>query len=134
MAQNTIGQYNFAVIQGVPEILTSPIEVIERPNVDGTALRGLGRRGREFACRTITDCESLTAGRWDLENYELLVGADPVPIVVNDVDYFMIQGILVAVLAVTPIRLQKASTITGGLNYSTGAVLYTGWRLKVIEV
>jgi len=134
MALNTIGPYQFAVIQGVPGILTDAIEVIERPNVNGTALRGLGRHGMQFVARTIEDVPSIWDARYRLTAYETLVGADAVPLVINDVDYFSTEGILVSVLAVTPIRISKAGEIVGGISPGSQAVVYAAWQMKVIEV
>lgn len=134
MAMNSIGPYQFAVIQGVPGILSRAIETIERPNVAGTALRGSGEHGMAFVARTIEDVQSMSHGRQVLSAYTTLIGAAPVQMIVNDVDYFSNEGILVAVTAVTPIRLKRASTVVGGIlpTGSSGAILYASWALKVI--
>lgn len=134
MATNSIGVYEFAAIQGVPGILTDSVEVIERANVDGTALRGLGRRGQQFTVRTIDDQATLSDCRTQLQAYEALVGFGLWRLVVNDVDYQATEGMLFAVLAVAPARITKAPVIVGGLNVTSGAVLYAAWQLKAIEV
>ena len=134
MATNSIGPFTFAVIQGVPGILTASVEVIERANVDGTALRRLGRRGQAFSVRTIEDCESLDECRQLLAAYEGLVGDSPTTLVINDVDYFATDGVLVSVLAVAPVKMSKATSIVGGVNANSGAMLYAAWQLKVIAI
>lgn len=133
MTTNSIGQYQFAVLQGVPGVLTDNVQVIQRPNVDGIALRGLGYRGTPFTVRSVTDVDDLDDGRQTLVTYLTLVGADPVQLIINDVDYYSNEGLNVAVLRVAQERLTKATSIVGGLTGNPGAVLYCQWMLHFVD-
>jgi hypothetical protein len=52
---DSIGGFPFINISGFPDIPGLQFEQLTRPGVSGNAYRQLGRRGKEFALRTICD-------------------------------------------------------------------------------
>ena len=107
--------------------------MFQRPGVDGTALRRLGRKGKPFPVRAVVDVPNLTAGRVAINAYQLLVGADPVGITWEGQGSFA-EAYAVAALDLRPVDLHSVAAAVGGINPPSLALLTVDWLLLAIAL
>lgn len=81
---NSIGDFEFLEIQGPPYLRQEQLEIIERLGVSGSGVRKTGERGKPFQVTTTNYEESFETAKNKLDEYKLLVGADPVEFIRND--------------------------------------------------
>ena len=111
---NSIGTFQFIWLKGQP---LPPAEQIARPmvraGVDGIGLKRTGVRGRPFVMQSMVDTVSLVGAGVLWQAYRGLIGADPVGLIHNGLQYAG-EGWDVAVLDVRQLVARSVVTPTGG--------------------
>ncbi len=117
MASNSIGQYEFLVLDGFPYPPTEQIaKPTIRPGVDGMALWRTGKRGKPFTMRSKVDQTTMQVARSLFQDYGFfLPGANAVSLVQNDIHYDT-EGWKVIVLDVKLVALYATAISIGGIN------------------
>lgn len=128
----SIGTHRFVEIVGDPDVLKEQIEIIQRPGVDGTLLRKMGKQGVPFQFLSRVDCQDLADGRDRLQAYAELIGGPAVAMVWSDRN-LNIESAMVSVLDVQPRLLKKIGPASGGLNPPSDAWLEAIWTLILIK-
>lgn len=131
-ANNWIGDFQFISLREVPVGIARRLEVIERPAVDGSGIRRVGRGGRPMSLRSNVDPATFAAAEGLMHLYRELIGANPVPLVWNDVPSLS-NGYLVLVLDVVPAGCRAIVTSVGGLNGGLGQ-LEADWTLLPVPI
>lgn len=92
------------------------LEVLNRPGVDGSGVRKLGRRGRTFQLQSVVYAPSFEWAKTAIEFYNTLPGMDPLYLIKQSVQYGSFL-----VLRVTPDDPQAVYNVAGNaVAYSYG--------------
>lgn len=75
---NSINGFLFLEMQGPPYLRQQQLEIIERPGVDGSGVRRLGKRGKPFQLQTTNYLADFSEAHNAMLAYKDLVGDDPV--------------------------------------------------------
>lgn len=118
---------------GEPMLPQEHSEVIQRPNVRGSGIVRLERKGIPFEMRSMVDVDNEAAANLLVGNYYLAVGTDPLAIVWRDRDYFTTYGVKYFVLAVMATQSRVVYAPVGGLTAGNFVVRAT-WHLLPVEV
>ena len=131
MAVNSIGDFEFLLLEGNPEPLKQQLEVLSRAGVDGVQVTRTGTRGAKFTVQSRTDAADRTAARALFASYCELIGKDPVPMT-----WWQIamggESFQVAVLDVRPVKIARVLTASGGLNNGSLGWCVCDWDLIAI--
>jgi len=131
-----IGDYAFLTLAGHPTGLSEELEQVVRKGVDGTALVRTGRRGKPFQLTSRVDMPNKAQARFLFDRYQLLQGADPVEVIVNDIN-FNYLNCLFAVIDVEPVDIFEMPNATPGLNTPGGTlvgIVEARWTLLAVPI
>lgn len=118
---------------GEPMLPQEHSEIIQRPNVRGSGIVRLERKGMPFEMRSMVDVDDETAAALLIGNYYLAVGTDPLEIVWRDRNYFTTYGVKYYVLSVQATQSRRVATAVGGSTAGLYVVRAT-WHLLPVEV
>lgn len=137
VSEKRIASFEFLDLKGVPNLYEKEIETITRPNLDGTIIRELGKRGRPFALNSVVDVIDVHDGRTVANDYRDLVGGGPVELVWHDYDFEVFDSKQVMVLRVDITSIQTIGIIAGAIRDQTftasEAILRCVWNLVFTE-
>ena len=112
---------------GPPKIPTDMVEVVERPGVNGSAIRLLGKKREEFQMFSGVGTASHAAGVFLLTDYQLAQG-EIQPLIWAGLDFS--DRMQVAILHVEPLRAIRLGAATDGSLAWIEAV----WTLKPVLI
>lgn len=132
-----IGNYDFLTIEGTP-IPPRPMVIMDqRHGVDGTEFTRVGKKGEPFQLVTSRDYGSYSLCFTYLNDYEALIGGDPVELLIAD-ENMQWSGFKVNVLAVRPVRIMRIDTAVGALSNEVNGVkrgfMSCVWELIATEI
>lgn len=134
MLQNSIGPYRFLELRGVPDFIGERIEAIQRPGVDGTTFRKLGKHGRPFQCLSRADMLNLMTADGYAKEYKGLIGQGSQELIRAGIPH-SIYGVAFVVLGVKPVVTRVLGTSSGGLYGTLGrAWLECIWQLMPVDI
>ena len=134
MLQNSIGPYRFLELRGVPDFIGERMEAIQRPGVDGTTFRKLGKHGIPFACVSRVDCLTMQSAGALVTLYKGMLGIGPQELIRAGIPQ-SIYGVAVVTLEIKPIVTRAIGVCSGGLNgVLSRAWLECIWQLMPVEV
>lgn len=138
MAQNSIGEFNFFQLDtfgnvGGPEIPQQRNEIIQRPGVDGTIIRHLGKKGDVFAMRSTVDVATAVIAVQLFNRYLELTNTEAQTLIWRGFDYGA-EGVTYQVLNVSSMSVQPIRNQIGGINgpQASGVFLRAVWQLMPI--
>ena len=134
MLQNSIGQFNFLELRGVPDFIGERMEAIQRPGVDGTTFRKLGQHGRPFQCLSRADMLNVAEANNYAKEYKDLLGQGSQELFRAGIPY-SIYSVAFVVLGVKPVVTRALSTSAGGLHGTLArAWLECIWQLMPVDI
>ena len=127
-----IGQFWFISLEGHPIGITEQPVVVERPGVNGSAMWRSGIRGEPFILRSGLDTVNLAFAELAYNLYRGIVGT------YKDLLW---KGMpwtgpftQVAVLKVTPVKIQAMIGGVGGLNPPSQGWCECDWKLQTVSI
>lgn len=137
VTEKRIANFEFLDLRGAPNLFETEIEVITRPNLDGTILRELGKRGRPFTLNSVVDVIDVHDGRTVANDYRDLVGGGPVELVWHDYDFEVFDSKQIVVLRVEIASIRSIGAIAGAIRpqspTASEAILRCVWNLLFTE-
>ena len=135
---SSIGAYNFAVLQGQPQLPSNIIEPIALPSHDYQRYRVLGKKAPVFTLRSVVNVPDIETGNATMLGYKATKTAGLLVLVLNDINYFTdlefsTAPLKVQVLEVNQETLTNVLTWSGSLNDTDGAKLVAKWTLQFKE-
>ena len=133
MAQNSIGSFLFTSLDGnqirggPPKIPADTVEVTERPGVNGSAIRLLGKKREQFQMLSGVGTATHAVGVFLLSNYQLSQG-EIQPLIWAGFDFS--DRMRVAILHVEPVRAIRLAAATDGSLAWVEAI----WTLKPVLI
>ena len=122
--ENSIDAKQFASLTGPIFYQQQQVEVIERPGVTGSGLRRLGVRGKPFTLTSKTYCDDFADAADFVDEYNDLVGEDPVVLIRNGVGHGNYL-----VLEVQEVETIPVLNATGNVPVGATACLICSWKL-----
>jgi hypothetical protein len=137
MSVHRINVYNFELWRGdPPRFHQQSVEAFTRAGVDGTAFKITAKRGDTFTAELESWWASYVLARAAFSKYLNLIGANPQPVIYNNLNYLALYKTKFQVLDIQEVDCQACVRLLGpGINYPSGARLVSRWTMvPVLEI
>lgn len=91
------------------------VQRIDMPGVDGSILRRMGLKSKEYQFDTVVDCLTGDLAEYEFTVYLTSVGADPAKLIWNSYDYDRLN-LRFAVMDVELVSIRRLAMLCGGLR------------------
>jgi hypothetical protein len=134
MEKNSIGEFEFFSLSGMPEAEKTGISISARAGVDGISAWKTGRRGRGGTVRSVVDCLDLAAAGRLFLAYCQLIAADPQEVYWADISLSShdVKYLVVDVRLVQNKRIYNS--VGGTLDGEAEAILICDWDLLPVAI
>lgn len=132
-AINEIDIHPFIALNGEVDLPRSESQVIVRPNVEHLMVRLFQRKGRPFDLESVVDVTSYAGGVETFNAYTTLIDTDPIILVKNSLNYWIIHDLRAKVLDVRLVRISPILQAVGNLMSSNpSALLRCAWTIVMV--
>ncbi len=132
---NSIGAKTFMALEGAIELIQTPVQIIDRANVDGLDTRILAPKGRPFELISVSSAATETAAYTLAQGY-IDLKADGLQVLKRaDVDYSLAPYTQKAkVIDVAVVSTETMLALTGNITTNDVVLLTCRWLLVMEAV
>lgn len=132
---NSIGSYTFLALEGPIELIQTPVQLIERPNVAGVDTRIFAAKGRPFELVSISSHATETAAYTAFNTFVALKAAGLQTLTRAGIDYSLTPYFQkVKVIDVACRATETMNALTGNITTNDKVLLTCSWVLVMEDV
>lgn len=126
-ATTSLGPFNFLKVDGTPRGLKARTEIVQRPGIDGVEVWDNGTRGEPFQLVSYVDESTHLLAQQLMQTYRTYIKQT------LRLDWEQQFFGNCTVLDVSPVRIQRLASSSGGLSSGAGALLVARWTLITVS-